>query len=223
MPRMRLAFAIALALVCLESHARADYVSQSVPLVSDLGGPDTGMVLAEANSGATAVNGLQPGQVRLTFTGNPVPALLKLGPNFGFNQVVFNTDLAITPGQVTLPAGWTLSGPNLWPSAPNAKIWLAQNSPSPGNQISNPVVVVISGLGSQATLNHFLIGIPQPPSPPFVFLGDVSYWNSDGVAVVRDNMIGTIQSTPEPSTLVLGAVGLVAGIVVRQRRRLRSR
>src|SRR4051794_25973362 len=88
-------------LLSAPTRSLADYLAQNIPLHSDLGGPHAGMVIAEANvGGGPAVNGLLPGQVRLTFNVNPIPAYIQSGPNFGFDTVVFNTDLPITASQI---------------------------------------------------------------------------------------------------------------------------
>lgn len=105
----RMYFVLALgAIVSLlgQSRVRADYMSVTVPLNSQDAGPNVGNVVAQANDGSTTVNGLLPGQVRLTFTVNPVSAYTQNGSSVGFTSVLFYTDLPITASQITAPPGW---------------------------------------------------------------------------------------------------------------------
>lgn len=136
-------------MLLVPAGVRADYVSVSVPLHSpSLAGPNVGNVVAESNDGSSTVNGLMFGQVRLTYSVNPVAGCGAIapygaiGPQFGFQQVGFNTDLSISEGQIALPEGYAL---NL-PSSPI--IWAYGKT---GNDRAPSVTVLFSGLGNQAT------------------------------------------------------------------------
>jgi MYXO-CTERM domain-containing protein len=215
--------AIAVVLSFGQPRLHADYLTQSVVLHSDYAGPNAGIVVAEANAGSgAAVNGLLPGQVRLTFTVNPVPAYTRISPHFGFDQIVFNSDLLITPSQIATPPGWLPSVYN-GPAFPSRAIWQI-NAPIEGQ---SAVVLLFSGLGKQARLDHFLTNVqafvPNPEfgePPPFIFHGTVGVVIPDFEApsLWTDTLIGdAVLATPEPSTLVLGVVGLAAAALGRRR------
>jgi hypothetical protein len=210
----------ATAVVLAPPAGRADYLTQSVDLHSQLGGPHAGVVLVEGNSGTgAAVNGLLPGQVRLTFTANPEPAYIKNGTNFGLDNVTFNTDLSITPSQIAVPNAWSALHYN-------DAFWTVQ---APNEDARNPkVALLFSGLGNQATPNHFLIttqiGLPESESlPPFIFGAGVAYQNSGFPPTLTDSLVGDTLQTPEPSGLITGTAAAVAlAIVGRGRARLRE-
>jgi PEP-CTERM motif len=200
-------------------HARAGYVSQAVPLNSDVAGPGAGMVVAEAYAGTGGpINGLLPGQVRLTFTVSPSAAYGEIGPHFGLANVVFNTDLSINASQIAGPAAWPVN-----PFETTWRVW----APAPDVR-ARAIAVVISGLGDQATLDHFLklyqghIGAAGPLPRPFVFSGLVDGFelhDPDNPFNV-DGLLGdTVLTTPEPTSLALCGIGLVGlGVCYRRRR-----
>jgi hypothetical protein len=220
---------VAVGLLLAPARARADYASVSVPLDSQFAGPNVGMVVAEANNGPATVNGLLSGQVRLTFTVNPVPAYTQTGPRVGFTNVQFNTDLTITPSQISLPLGWTASGQyGLIVSPTNIGLWQVFTQKLDARSAS--VVLLFSGLGNQATLDHFVtpvqVFLPNPEfgePPPFIFGADVGYPGPGMAPVWTDPVVGhSVRTTPEPSTLAMAAIGL-AGMTLARRWRMRSR
>ncbi len=216
-----------LVLLLGQSHVRADYITANVPLTSQVVGQNVGNVLVEANSGSTAINGLSSGQARLTFTVAPVSAYTQNGPTVGFTNVLFYTNLPIAPSQITGPAGWSVlppvfpqSGVSGMPpyTGPNPWEVVAPNDAGRASKVS----VLISGLGSSATVDHFL----TPPStnvPPPIFQGTVKYDGSGNSPVLTDNVVSSSAGTaPEPSTLALGAVSL-AGVAFVRRWRTNAR
>jgi hypothetical protein len=220
----------AIVILFARSRVHADYISASVPLHSQYAGPNVGTVVAEADTGWAAVNGLQPGQVRLTFTVNPVPAYTRTGPRVGLTNVGFNTDLLLTLSQIAGPPGWSASGFYGGPvSPPNFGLWQVT---APNDDSRSPsVVLLFSGLGNSATLDHFLtpvqVFVPNPEfggqRPPIIFSGTVGYPGPGIAPVWVDSAFGTAVATaPEPSTLVMGAVGL-AGIALARRWRRHHR
>ncbi len=96
----------ATALLFAQAHARADYLSETVPLISQQFGVTAGAVIGEANNGTTAVNGLLPGQVRLTFTADPLSVYTQNGPGLGFTGLQFSTDLSLPCPPRFLRVGW---------------------------------------------------------------------------------------------------------------------
>lgn len=207
--------------------APAEYVAQTIVLdqsnrFSD--GVKYGSVTIEAYDGVGApAGGLNAGQVRITYTADK---LLSYGDVlfFGINSVGFNTDLAIKKKQIQGPAFWDL--------AKNEKLdgfgrftW-ADSSPL-GILRDNPVSILISDLGTDATLDHFLLGSAlkngnPPPQGSSPFAAHVVGLEI-GDSTFRNHWIGgdiDVLATPEPASITLAFFAL-AGIGVS--RRLRSR
>lgn len=195
-------------LLLVPAGARADYMSANVLLHSSLAGPNVGNVLAEANNGSSTVNGLMYGQVRLTYSVNPVAAYGDIAANFGFQQVGFTTDLPLSVDQVTVPDGYSLN-------LPSSPMWAYVTTAD----VQKPKVsVLFNGLGNQATLDHFLhttvVGANRPPPLSFIFIASVDGFQSGNV--LSDNVIGdTVHTTPEPSALVIGILVLAGAVVAR--------
>jgi hypothetical protein len=145
------------ALVVVSPLARADYISQTFLLdqSSVLGGGDTyGSVRIEAyNGNGNAGGGLVAGQVRLTVQADVRPAYDTVGTHFGVYGLGFNTDLGLQASQISIPDNWRLrngrfmGGFGLFGWEASGKIRDSQN----------PLVLTISDLGTDATLDHFLI------------------------------------------------------------------
>lgn len=206
------------------SPALAGY--QSASFIFDqsnvLGSGNYGTVHLEAYTGpaGSSFNGLLAGQVRFTVTapflsiyGNPSRAR-----NYGLDQFAFNTDLSILASQIVVT---TTGGTNLnWTTQFNRNVSsfgrfsiLAKGT---GKSRGNPIVVTISGLGDNATLNHFLFpstgrnggtyfaahlgGFPCPPNSHFIGVSDVT-------------------CVPEPASWMLAVVGLTGIGLARWRRR----
>jgi hypothetical protein len=154
---MRAAVAL-LALAALAPLARADYVSQTFTMDQSSvlpAGMSYGTVQIEAYDGNGAPGGgLAAGQVRLTFQANPQPIYDSMGCHFGIYGAGFNTDLTLDPSQISLPDHWKLRNGRFmggfgqfgWDATGHIR-----NS-------QNPLVLTVSGLGSNATVDHFLIG-----------------------------------------------------------------
>jgi MYXO-CTERM domain-containing protein len=233
--KMRLGVVAALVMPVVTARVHADYVSATVPLQSlDFGGTGA-IVVAEANNGpGLGSGGALPGQVRLSFSVNPLPAYGQLGPHFGFSSVSFNTDLALSPSQIQIPPGWSMAAApqsGVGGAAPSGlQTW--QFSAATANYQVPSVGVLITGLGTQATLDHFLTPMTYNDPlaanpPPWIFQAVVGGFqapgNNSGQVITSDALSGgIIQAAPEPSALTLGAVGL-AGVALVRRRRVKSR
>jgi MYXO-CTERM domain-containing protein len=200
--------------------ARGDYMTQTMAL--NPGGPPNiaGSVQVEAYDGnGAAGGGLSAGQVRLTYT---MPAIDPPSGGIAFaglQSVAFNTDLSLTPSQITLPSGWSTAN-NAAVGSLGSFNWVAGT----GGALQNNVSVLISGLGANATLSHFTLpfqgtGNPAPPTPN-LFAGqwvDLSF-DSTGPHFASEAVVanGSSSPAPEPSALALAGFGL-AGLVVRRR------
>ncbi len=202
----------AITLLLAQADAHADYLSATVPLISQQFGATAGTVVGEANNGTTAMNGLLPGQVRLTFTANPLSVYTQNGPGLGFAWASFHTDLSLSPSQISVPAGWSVM-PGIMPQGfplngpPPPLPW--DVTPNPGTPGSPSVAITISGLGNVATLSHFL-------PPAFPLAGQLDYPGAGGTT--QDDVFGrTVGAAPEPSTLAMAAA-CVAGIVITRQR-----
>jgi hypothetical protein len=158
--RTLIACAIAATILLLaQIRVRADYMSEIVLLNSQNFQETVGSVIGAANNGKTAVNGLLPGQVRLTFSINPI-AYARDVTQVGFAAVFFNSDLALH--QVAVPPGWSLSpvaepaGSAVGSPSQTQPVWPWAVVSNTGTSSSSQVTVLISGLGDSATLNHLL-------------------------------------------------------------------
>ena len=231
------AMGLTVASLTLAPKVHADYVFQTVTLDQSNAlnnGVNYGSVLIEAYDGGVGGGGLSTGQVRLTFTASNASNYTSLGKTFGIGEVAFNTDLALTAGQISGPGGWTLS--NTKSISGFGKFSWDLSGSAAGGSRPNPVSVTISGLGANATLQHFLFGsagdgVNPPP------LGSVDFAMFVAGFTTTDPTIGghfvggpfgvpppggqgePPAATPEPSTLVLGGIGLVVFMGWSSRRR----
>jgi uncharacterized protein (TIGR03382 family) len=213
-PFRRSPLAPALAVLLLAAApAHADYMTQTMALNAD--GPPgvTGTVQIEAYDGnGAAGGGLSAGQVRLTFN-TPAVTPPSGGSAFaGLQSVAFNTDLNLSPGQITtLATGWTFAN-NASIGSLGAFNWVSGTAGS----LQDSVSVLISGLGANATPGHFMLpyqgnSIPAPPTP-FLFGGqwvELSF-DASGPHLASETLSTSTNSTPEPSSLALAGLGLAA-------------
>jgi hypothetical protein len=236
--RMRVSLALA-ALAALAPGVRADYVSQTYTLDHSNvlpTGTAFGTVKVEAYDGTGAAGGgLSAGQVRFTVTPNVVPAYDSIGNHFGISAFGFNTDLTLKPGQISAPKHWKLHN-HVSLGGFGDFGWEAI---SQGQHNQNPLVLTISGLGSNASLSHFLFGSTtgpdNAPTHGALFAATVSGFNIDNRCHdTRSQVIAVLPpvssdapppngppgpggqgspppASPEPSTWLLGAMG-VGGI-----------
>ena len=227
--KTRLGVVASLAMLVVTARVHADYVSATVPLQSlDFGGTGA-TVIAEANNGPGLDNVL-PGQVRLSFSVNPLPAYGQIGPHFGFSTVSFNTDLPLNPSQIQLPPGWYMLPSSAQPAVSGGSAASGLQTWGFGAATANyqlpSVGVLITGLGGLATLDHFLTPMTYNDPlvanpPPWIFQASVEGFqapvNGSGQVITNDALSGgTIQAAPEPSALALGAVGLASVTLVRR-------
>ncbi len=230
-PRMQrlAAKATLLACVLLASHAtvRADYVAQTVVLDQSnklADGVNYGSVLIEAYDGKGASKGgLAAGQVRITYTPTIVPAYGTVSSDFGFSAATFNTDLALNSGQIAIPKGWGLNVPGT-SGGFGTFSWGAEDL-GKNNKKQNPLTILISGLGADATLGHFLLpsvgGKKGPPQGTAFFAGQVQSFNTgpNDTSETHSHWVGgTAVLTPEPGTLALCACSAVGLLLVRRRK-----
>ena len=200
--------------------ARGDYVSQTFQFDrSDSlpSGPLFGSVTIDAYDGVGAPGGgLSPGQVRMSFQAAPLPIYGPINSSFGFAEVGFNTNLPLTAGQIHTPAGWNLRNSSVMGGFGQFG-WQAYGDPS---LVSSPAAVVtISGLGANATLDHFLIPSTSATDASVYFAGLIGGFtlNTDGFNL-SSHLVGVTAPTPpwdsgvtpnpEPSALLLGLCGV---------------
>ena len=233
--RMRIVAQALLALLLAGPAAWADYVTQTVTLDQSnklADGTPYGSVKVEAYDGVgTKGGGLKKGQVRLTFTADPLALYGPIGL-FGFQEIGFNTDLNLKKGQI--------DGPFAWFESPNEKLdgfgefdWRL-NTLIPQSSVS----VLISGLGKKATVDHFLFGSTYdagtPPQGSVFFAGRIMNLSLGRTGLDLDlHRVGggglppdpggqnELPQTPEPSTLALSGLALSALGLVRALRRAR--
>ncbi len=224
------------------SPVSADYVSQTVILDQSNAlkdGVAYGGVLVEAYDGlGVSGGGLNAGEVRLTFSANVVDDYVSLKKSFGIDRVGFNSDLAISAGQIATPAGWKLKN-NKNMDGFGKFAWIAHG---PGDRL-NPLTLLINGLGADATPEHFLIGSAGKSGPPSqgavyfaahvagftVLCDDISSHFIGGSDVGADfppppEGSGEVRPTPEPTSLLMsilgvGCVGLMGFVRLRMNRR----
>lgn len=141
--------------------ARADYVSQtfqfdlsdSLPM-----GLSFGSATIEAYDGVGPTqNGLGGGMVRMTFHAYPLVDYGPVGAKFGFEQVGFNSKLALSDTQIQIPAGWSLRQNRFMGSWGGFGLfgWQAFGDPA---ALNGPLSITINDLGADAKLENFLVG-----------------------------------------------------------------
>jgi hypothetical protein len=196
---------------------RADYVTQTVPLYSETFGIQAGIVRAEANSTVTmAVNGLLPGQVRLTYSVLPLAVYGTIYPTFGISEALFNVrglDPIDLTTSVSIPPNWQLD-PLHYP--------LIVAAAEHGDARAQGVTITISGLGDDATLDHFLFSSPSGTSFPSVFSVSVGGFatSTDHGAVAFDYLDGNLPAAaPEPSSIILGSLATASVLLLRKTRK----
>jgi hypothetical protein len=187
--------------------------------------------------------GTPPGQVQIYFNGAWYGGSGQGSPDF-LDTVAFNTDLHLSPNQITVPKGWTLT-PNAVVPGFGRFSWVLHTSDP--NWLDLFPSVTIDGLGSNAAASHFwqsstVAGIAPPATPasfafhdgalayyqgadlPWLHVpqgADVSWFSIDA----GPPQYAALTPSPEPSALVLCGVGLAAllGWNVLRRRRARIR
>ncbi|MFN4258897.1 MAG: hypothetical protein ACK4RK_06335 [Gemmataceae bacterium] len=199
--------------------AQAGYVTQT--LIFDQSntfadGINYGAVFMEAYDGIGAPGGgLSAGQVRFSFTLTIPAEYGGIGDNFGFQKIGFNTDLTISAAQITAPPGWSV----LYDQTMNGFGFFSVVLQGTGNSRVQSPVVLIDGLGTNATLDHFLIlSTKKNGEPPdeggAVFAGHVAgFNNSPGSHYIGDPLPETdepISEAPEPATWILALCGISA-------------
>jgi hypothetical protein len=216
-----------LLLLGLALPARADYISRSFQFsLSDSlpRGPSFGTVTIEAYDGTGAAGGgLQVGQVRMTFQPTKLP-IEPYGPGyFGFEQAGFNTNLSLQPSQIRTATGWNAG----WGLRGNRSMggfgqfqWQVDYYYDVNSATSlphgNPLVVIVSGLGTNATLDHFLIPSTNlaggaPVNGSVYFAGRISGFdlNTDLYDLTSQVVGVNVVPSPEPSALLLGLGGML--------------
>lgn len=220
------------ALLVVTHAASAEYVSARVyvPLNrtnSPYDASPFGTVLFEIAHGDGSMNGLYGEQARITFSADQIPSYGDPVGRFGFDSVAFNTNLELTPGQISLPANWTLT-----PSAatPFGRFSWKASTTSAGDR-SQSISLLISGLGDQAWVENFMRNswVPppladEPPGDTAVFAGHIAGFA--GTVLPHNSITGPNNSwlavgnefrvTPEPSSLVLGVVAICGFILSRR-------
>jgi hypothetical protein len=243
-------FIAALALLLfVQTAVFADYLTQIFNLVDPgeqsqnvafPGGRAPGTVQIEAYDGNGANGGgLNPGEVRLIFdTKNTgfAPLSVNTANNLiGVQAVAFNTDLSLSPSQIHVPTGWMVAQNFTNYSASTdretpSSFFLGQFSWGAGtvSSIQGAMSILITGLGANATLNHFVFDstLMQNPPPGPIFESAAFAANAVGLSFGADganvssgwlatNANGASADgegpwqTPEPTTLALASVGLV--------------
>jgi hypothetical protein len=206
---------------------RADYVSQSVTLDQSntlKDGVAYGSVLVEAYDGVGAAGGgLKAGEVRLTYSANMVADYASASKTFGIDHMGFNTDLKLTAGQITSSAGWKINdNKNL--SAFGKFSWAADGNAKGGDR-PNPTSLLITGLGANAKIGHFMIATSGSEGNVY-FAMHVAGFTSASNPNVGSHWVGGSSlvteipppegsgegppppsATPEPTTILLGVFG----------------
>jgi hypothetical protein len=197
----------------LATTAEAGYQSASFIFnVSNVLPPNNyGTVLLEAYTGAGTVNGLSNGQVRFTVDAPflPIYGDPKLATNFGMDKFAFNTDLSPIPTNIVVS---TASNPNLgWGIIEDKNIsnfgTFEVEDKGTGHSRGDPIYVTISGLGGNATIDHFIfpsdVNIGSKPAYYVAHLGGFPNWPTSQYIAVTD-----ITQTPAPPGLMLALAGI---------------
>ncbi|MCI0641179.1 MAG: PEP-CTERM sorting domain-containing protein [Gemmataceae bacterium] len=224
---------VALCLAALASTpfaARADYVAQIHVLDQSntfKDGVYYGSVVIEAYDGVgDAGGGLSAGQVRITFTADPLSDYgVRL--NFGFDKVGFGTDLALKSSQISAPFAWKMKSDEQLDGF-GRFTWVADQF-LPHHRL-NTIALTISGLGMDATLEHFLIASAnksghEPPQGASYFAGRVGGFVTLGDGKLTFNhFVGApaLEHAPEPSTLALAGLACCCLGLVRLARRRKA-
>lgn len=156
--KLRLTATVVALFLVSASATRADYVSKTFQFdLSDAlpAFESFGSVQIETYNGVGASGGgLAAGQVRMTFTPNALAIYGATDSGFGFQQVGFNSTLAINNAQISVPTGWNLRNDRFMGGFGKFK-WQAYGNPG---DLTGPLSITISDLGADAILDHFLLG-----------------------------------------------------------------
>jgi hypothetical protein len=197
----------------LAATAEAGYQSASFIFnVSDVLPPGNyGTVLLAAYTGAGTVNGLSDGQVRFTVNAPLLPIYGTPSPtdNFGLDKFGFNTNLNPLPTNIVVSdaghadLGWTINAPQ---NISNFGTFSVEDK-GDGYSRGDPIFVTISGLGSDATIDHFIfLSDGNKGSTPAYFtahLGGFPNQPTSQYIAVTD-----ITQTPAPPGLMLALAGI---------------
>ncbi|MCI0376572.1 MAG: PEP-CTERM sorting domain-containing protein [Gemmataceae bacterium] len=224
---------IALCLAALASTpfaARADYVSQIHVLDQSntfKDGVHYGNVVIEAYDGVGAAGGgLSAGQVRITFAAASLPDY-GVQLNFGFDKVGFGTDLMLKKSQFDAPFAWKMKSDDQLDGF-GRFTWVADQF-LPHHRLKT-IALTISGLGTDATLEHFLIASAnksghEPPQGASYFAGRLGGFLTlcDGKLTIN-HFVGApaLEHAPEPSTLALAGLACCCIGVLRLARRRKA-
>jgi hypothetical protein len=174
---------------------------------------------------------LQPGQARIEFN---VQWFSSGAQPEGADAVAFNTDLHLSPSQIVVPKGWTLT-PNAVVPGLGTFSWELRAA-NPG---IDPIIdVTINGLGSTAASHFWLPSVVAPGStatPAMFAFHDyaIDYYQGPNQPWLRvpqgsdeswfsisgPPQFSIVHSAPEPSALVLAGLGLGGWIGCRAWRR----
>jgi hypothetical protein len=192
-------------------------------------------IAAYPNSDFYGGNALQFGQARITFDGGWISSGAQ--PE-SLDTVAFNTDLKLSPSQISVPQGWTLAPNGVVPGFGRFS-WVAQTQNPHLNDIIVPIT--IGGLGNNAAASHFfqssVVTGSASASPAYFAFHDavIDYYegpNNPWLSVPQgqdtawftvDPRPPAVTSSPEPSALILCSVGLAGLVGRRMLRRPRSR
>lgn len=212
--RTRIVLSTLAAWLVFAGVGRAGYVTQS------FNSGDLAVTFEAYDGKGAAGGGLNAGEVRLTFTDTtPVsPPPPDTFVNQGLQSVGFNTDLSLSPGQITGPAGWNVVKNAKF--GPNGTFGWAVGTVS---NFQNPVSVLITGLDSDATFAHFNLGSSGGSSSNLFGGRYVSIsFGPDGADVSSSwraaGSPSAVAQTPEPSSLAIVGVGALGLAFARWRR-----